>query len=361
MNWKAIPKKHRGQHRIAIYFDYDTTLIDRIKSIEDARWSVTLKAWHVPDTAENRQRFKLAESTTLILHIGAEKNVIPSETPNRMQLLALAAYTEMMRLRNYSTHTIENYRAHFIDFLLYHKAYKPSNIGKNQILDYLVMKRNQEQWSSSLQNQIINAIKYFYENVLNQSRTVYDLPRAKKEYKLPSVFAEEEIKNIIDSLDNLKHKCMISLAYSCGLRVSEIVNMKLYDIDSKRMVITVRQGKGKKDRQVMLSSKLLELMRLYFIAYKPKLWLFEGQFGEQYSPRSVQLVLKSAKAKAGVKKRGSIHALRHSFATHLLEGGIDLISIKELLGHSSLSTTSIYTHVSRKQLFRIQSPLDKLL
>ena len=163
------------------------------------------------------------------------------------------------------------------------------------------------------------------------------------------------------ALDNLKHKTILCLGYACGLRVSVIVNMKIEDIDSKRMVIQVRQAKGKKDRQVMLSAKLLELMRAYFVAYHPKTWLFEGLFGEQYSVRSVQLVLKAAKAKAGVTKRGSVHALRHSFATHLLEGGTDLISIKELLGHSSLSTTSIYTHVSRKQITNIQSPLDKLL
>ena len=228
-------------------------------------------------------------------------------------------------------------------------------------MDYLVMLRRKENWSSTHQNQVINAIKFFYEQVLKQPRTVYDLPRAKKEWKLPSVFAEEEVKGILTALENIKHKTILCLAYACGLRVSEIVNMKIKDIDSKRMVITVRQGKGKKDRQVMLSEKLLLLMREYFKEYKPKVWLFEGQFGEQYSTRSAQLVLKDAKEKAGVTKKGSIHALRHSFATHLLEGGTDLISIKELLGHNSLSTTSIYTHVSKKQLSKIQSPLDKLI
>jgi integrase/recombinase XerD len=278
-----------------------------------------------------------------------------------MQLLAIAAYTEMLRLRNYSDNTIKNYREHFITFLLYFKDIKPSEISKGQIMDYLVMMRRKENWSSTNQNQTVNSIKYFYEKVLKHPRTVYDLPRAKSEFKLPTVFAVEEVKDILCALDNLKHKSMLCLAYAGGLRVSEIVNMKMCDIDSKRMVITVRQSKGKKDRQVMLSIKLLEILREYFKKYKPKNWLFEGQNGERYSARAVQIVLKSAKGKAGVNKRGSIHALRHSFATHLLEGGTDLISIKDLLGHSSLSTTSIYTHVSRKQLHNIQSPLDKLL
>jgi len=165
---------------------------------------------------------------------------------------------------------------------------------------------------------------------------------------------------MLKACENLKHKTMLCLSYACGLRVSEIVNMKIRDIDSKRMVITIRQSKGRKDRQVMLSEKLLILLREYYKQYKPVLWLFEGQFGGEYSIRSVQKVLERVKEKSGVKKKGSIHALRHSFATHLLEGGTDLISIKELLGHSSLSTTAIYTHVSKKQISKIQSPLDKL-
>jgi site-specific recombinase XerD len=190
---------------------------------------------------------------------------------------------------------------------------------------------------------------------------VYELPRAKKEFKLPSIFAEEEIRRILFAVENIKHRAILCLAYAAGLRVSELVNMKLKDVDSRRMVITVRQSKGRKDRQVMLSEKLLYLLREYFKKYRPKEWLFEGNKGEQYSTRSIQEVLQHAKQKAGIKKKGSIHALRHSFATHLLEGGTDLISIKELLGHNSLKTTSVYTHVSKKHLSKIQSPLDKVI
>ncbi|MDP9230096.1 MAG: tyrosine-type recombinase/integrase [Bacteroidota bacterium] len=197
--------------------------------------------------------------------------------------------------------------------------------------------------------------------MLKRQKEFYDLPRAQKPQQLPSVFAEEEVKQLILATENLKHRSMLCLAYAGGLRVSEIVNVKLTDVDSKRMVITLRQAKGKKDRQVMLSEKLLLLLREYFKEFKPKHWLFEGQSGDQYSTRSVQEVIQQAKKKAGIKKKGSIHALRHSFATHLLEGGTDIVSIKELLGHTSLRTTMIYTHVSKKHLSKIQSPLDKLL
>ena len=174
------------------------------------------------------------------------------------------------------------------------------------------------------------------------------------------MFAEEEIKKMIEACQNLKHRSMLCLAYAAGLRVSEIVNMKLKDIDSKRMVIMIRQSKGRKDRQVMLSPKLLELLREYFKQYRPKQWLFEGQGVEQYSIRSIQKVINTAKTKAGINRKGSIHALRHSFATHLLESGTDILSIKELLVHNSLITTMTYTHVSKKHISIIQSPLDKL-
>jgi site-specific recombinase XerD len=215
-------------------------------------------------------------------------------------------------------------------------------------------------WSASSQNQLISSIKFFYEQVLNQPTTIYELPRAQKPEQLPPVFDEAEVMAILNATENIKHKTMVALAYSGGLRVSEIVNLKITDIDSKRMVIYLRQAKGKKDRQVMLATKLLALLRLYYKEYKPQLWLFEGRNHQEYSSRSIHKMFDKAKAKAGIIKKGSIHALRHSFATHLLEGGTDLLSIKELLGHNSLRTTSIYTHISTRHLSKIRSPLDKL-
>jgi len=279
---------------------------------------------------------------------------------NEMHLLALRAYEEMLRLKNYSQNTIRNYRNWLIFFFQHFPQNKPSAISKNEILDFLVAFRKNDKWSATSQNQLINAIKFFYEKLLNRPREYYELPRAKKPTQLPTVFSESEVLAIIKASENLKHKTILCLAYAGGLRISEIANLKINDIDSKRMVILLRQAKGKKDRIVMLSEKLLIMLRAYFKEYKPKKWMFEGYRGEQYSMRSISHLMQNCKQKAGVTKKGGIHALRHSFATHLLEGGIDLISIKELLGHNSLRTTMQYTHVSTRQLSKIQSPLDKL-
>lgn len=286
---------------------------------------------------------------------------LESYTPIPMQILATNTCVELMRLKNYSSNTIINYRNWLLYFFEYFKYKKPSHITKSEIMDFLVHYRNSKKWSASTQNQLINAIKFFYEQLLKRPREVYAIPRAKMPQQLPAVFAEEEIKKIIFSTTNIKHQSMLCLAYSGGLRVSEIVNLKLVDIDSHRMVITLRAAKGKKDRQVMLSEKLLHLLRTYFKEYKPATWLYEGANATQYSIRSVQEVIQQAKQRAGIKKKGSIHALRHSFATHLLESGTDILSIKELLGHQSLRTTMTYTHVSKKQLSKITSPLDKII
>jgi site-specific recombinase XerD len=206
----------------------------------------------------------------------------------------------------------------------------------------------------------INALKFYYEQVLKNAKLFIEVPRPKKPFKLPTVHSTVQVKQLIDSIENVKHKAMLMLGYAAGLRVSEIVNLKLQDIDSARMVINVRCAKGKKDRQVMLSPILLQKLRAYYIIYKPRVFMFEGQCGGQYSIRSVQEVFKSAKLKAGNRKKGGIHSLRHSFATHLMEAGTDIRIIQELLGHNNIRTTERYTHVSIKKISMVESPLDKL-
>ena len=273
---------------------------------------------------------------------------------------AIASYVELLRLLNYSGNTINTYRNWFLMFLRYFNETKPSSITKDEIMDFLIQYRNSKKWSATGQNQLISSIKFFYEQLLKRPKANYDFPRADKPFQLPTVFAIEEVKDLITKTINLKHRTILCLAYSGGLRVSEIIGLKIKDIDSKRMVITLRAAKGKKDRQVMLSKVLLDMLRIYFVEFKPKLWLFEGQSKEQYSTRSIEEIMKQAKKRAGITKKGSIHGLRHSFATHLLEGGTDLMTIKELLGHSSITTTAIYTHVSTKMISKIQSPLDNI-
>ena len=203
-------------------------------------------------------------------------------------------------------------------------------------------------------------MKFCFEQVLNQPKIFITIPRPKKHLQLPKVYATEQVKKIIQSTNNEKHKTMLMLAYATGLRLQEIINLKIKDINSARMVINVIRAKGKKDRQAILSEKLLVQLRKYFKLYRPKEWLFEGQAGKQYGYRSLQLVFQQAKERNGIQIPGGIHTMRHSFATHLLENGTDIRLIQELLGHNSIKTTIRYTHVSKAQLQKIKSPLDEL-
>jgi site-specific recombinase XerD len=277
-----------------------------------------------------------------------------------MQYAAINAYVALLKLKNYSENTIKTYRNCFLIFLKNFPNRKPSGIQKTEILDMMIRIYDSGNWSATSQNQMISAIKFFYEQLLGRPRETYDLPRAKKPKQLPTVFSEREVIAIIKATGNMKHQTILCLAYAAGLRISELVNMKIRDVDSDRMVINIRQSKGRQDRIVMLSDRLLLMLRAYFVEYKPRHWLFEGQKGEQYSTRSISKVMQECKKRANVYKKGGIHAFRHSFATHLLESGTDIMFIKELLGHQSLQTTMTYIHVSNRNIMNIKSPFDKL-
>jgi integrase/recombinase XerD len=215
--------------------------------------------------------------------------------------------------------------------------------------------------SSSFQNQFVNAVKLYFRIVQNRQLKPEMIIRPKREKLLPNVLSKEEVKNILHSTRNLKHKMMLSLIYSCGLRCSECLALRPMHIDSKRMLVIIKQSKGRKDRIVPLSEKILVQLREYFKSYRPQQYLFEGQVkGEMYDARSLQSVLKQNVARAGIRKPVTLHWLRHSYATHLLENGTDLRYIQELLGHASSRTTEIYTHVSTHNLQRIRSPFDSL-
>ena len=194
--------------------------------------------------------------------------------------------------------------------------------------------------------------------VLDMPNRFYDIERPIKEHKLPKVISKEEVLAIIENTNNIKHRCIVSLLYSAGLRRSELINLKITDIDGKRMLIKVEDAKGNKDRYTLLSSKLLEKLRNYYKKWKPKIYLFEGPEGMKYSARSIANIIKNAATKAGIKKNVTPHMLRHSFATHLLENGTDLRNIQVLLGHSSLKTTEIYTYVATSSFNKIKNLLD---
>lgn len=273
----------------------------------------------------------------------------------------LFSFKNYMNYRRYSQNTIKTYSDALDVFFRFFQNKTIEDLTKEDLFHFnseYILKKN---LSASYQNQVINAIKLFYRNRFNRSMEVDYIQRPRREKRLPNVLSKDEVKSILESPTNLKHRAMLSLIYACGLRRSELLNLTLKDILSDRNLLFIRQSKGKKDRVVPISSKLIDLLRDYYKAYKPKIWLFEGQLpGEKYSERSIQLVLNQAVTKAKINKPVSLHWLRHSYATHLLESGTDLRYIQELLGHSSSRTTEIYTHVSTKSLQQIRSPFDDL-
>ena len=265
---------------------------------------------------------------------------------------------KVLKLKGYSHNTINSYINHVRRFLLYcgKDLECISNEDVNAYILYLLEKKK---LSASYVNIFISAIKITVNITLKGSDLNIKMFRVKKEKKLPDVLSKQEVVSILDSLDNLKHKAILYLVYSSGLRVSEVVKLSIEDIDSKRMLLHVRSAKGNKDRYTLLSEKTLVVLRDYYRAHRPKVWLFEGfDKNQNLNERSAQRVFKDACIRSMIKKNVSIHSLRHSFATHLLESGTDIRYIQALLGHESLDTTMIYTHVSNNYIKNIQSPLD---
>ena len=239
---------------------------------------------------------------------------------------------------------------------------KENELTRKDIEDYMFYLLNMQNNSHSYANQAISSIKILYKDVLKQGDLIYHIPRPKKEKKLLNILSEDEVIKILEAVNNYKHRAILFLIYSGGLRVGEVVRLKLEDIDSKRMLIHIKQGKGRKDRYTILSEIALQMFRKYVSVEKPEDWIFPGgKDNTHITERSVQKIFSKACTKANIKKHVTVHSLRHSFATHLLEGGTDLRYIQELLGHQSSKTTEIYTHVSKSNICKIKSPLDKIM
>jgi len=265
-----------------------------------------------------------------------------------------------LKIENYSNQTIKSYLSALNLFLEWLIINKFENVTNDVISDYLLFCKEKKNYSLSSMKQVIGAIRYFYLKVLNENPPESLKINLRKPIYLPVVLSFKEVNKIINSTENLKHKTILLLIYSAGLRLGELLRLRIEDIDSQAMRIHIKQGKGKKDRYIMLSENVLQLLRDYYKVYKPKEFIFEGQKGGIYSPKSVQNVFKASLQKAGIKKKATVHSLRHSFATHLLDDGTDIRYIQELLGHKRLETTQIYTHVSSYSINKIKSPADKL-
>lgn len=287
------------------------------------------------------------------------KTALP--TLSAEHLSKLAAFKAHLDSRRYSQNTISVYTDCLSTFFRFHAQKPVEEIDNEDVVVFNSEYILKNKYSSSFQNQVVNAIKLFFKEIQFKQLDIESIHRPRQEHKLPNVLSKEEVKAILGAPANLKHRAMLSLIYACGLRRSELLNLTLKDIHSERNLLIIRQSKGKKDRIVPIGDKLIQSLRDYYKIFKPITWLFEGQnIGMQYSEKSLQNVLKQSLAKANITKPVTLHWLRHSYATHLLESGTDLRFIQELLGHSSSKTTEIYTHVSTKSLQKIISPFDTL-
>ncbi|WP_243345527.1 tyrosine-type recombinase/integrase [Parabacteroides sp. FAFU027] len=353
------------RRKLRIYFSYNKDLAARIRQITLSSWNSDIRCWELPYSEKFLTEIKDLAQQNSLEWIYREENkgkIIPrkSRLDIRNYKTCPIEYIEKLKELRYSQHTINSYTDLFEEFINHYEAHQPENITEPMIIDFLRYLVNERKISTSYQNQSINAIKFYYERVLGGNRKIYIIDRPREEKYLPEVLSTEEVTMILNATENLKHKAILMTIYSAGLRISEAIDLKIKDIDSQRMQIRVEQGKGKKDRYTLLGYKTLEILRKYFLQYKPKVWLFEGANGEQYSRSSIKKILKAAVAKTNIKKHVTVHTLRHSFATHLLEAGTDLRYIQNLLGHESSKTTEIYTHITTKGFEQIKSPLDQL-
>ena len=342
---------HKNIQVIWIQFPNDFELSTELRKFTKIYWSRTQKCWYAKDHPKNRSLFNLPKKW-------AGKEVL--QKISKVNLKEFQLMHEELILKGFSENTIRTYTAEFAQ-LLYAMKDKPVNeMSDAKIRSYMLYCHKELNLSEAQIHSRMNALKFYFEKVLKREKMFFDIPRPKKPKLLPKALNQDEIKRIINITENLKHQVIIKLCYGMGLRVSEIVNIKLEDIDSKKMLVFIHRAKGKKDRYVKLPHAILNDLRSYYKEFKPQNYLFEGQDGEKYSTRSAQNVFKNAMNKAGIRKKVGIHSLRHSYATHLLEYGTDIRVIKELMGHNSIKTTEIYTNISDIQTNKMPSPLDYL-
>lgn len=368
-------KKHHGAERIFVGFRYDKALIAIIQKVPGAAWSSTYKSWHVPHHNDTLQKllelykgiawvdYSRLTRTALQQHAEKEqaKTKKPKEKVPKEIDKGLYEFRNWMQHKRYSDATIKTYLDATKSFLMFVQPKPIQEVNNNDMVHYVNEYIIKNHLSFAYQNQVVNACKLFFREMIKSRLDVEKLERPRREHKLPNVLSKEEIAAILNAHTNVKHRTMLSIIYACGLRRSELLHLKPTDIDSKRGLLIIRQAKGRKDRIVPISEKIINMLREYYKMYKPKTWLFEGQFpNDKYSEESLAKVLKKSCEKAKIDKAVTLHWLRHSYATHLLESGTDLRYIQELLGHKSSKTTEIYTHVSTKSIQKIKSPFDDL-
>ena len=403
------PLHHRNQECIGIYVKANTKINNALNKKAGAKWSRTQCCWYIPFSRQNYDLLRevltgMAEidNTALRQYLANRKkddskSPEPPETQQRLgereQNAALFSkqavvnnqslqvkrgnvpvekihpvnahvipdMEQRLRLRGYSASTRKTYLNEVSVFLRMIKMHRADDFSTQRIKDYLQYCAVKLKLTENTLHSRINALKFYYEQVLKREKFFWDIPRPKKASLLPQVLSKEEVIRLLKVIENVKHKTMLMLGYACGLRVSEITALEIKDMDEERRLLFIRRAKGKKDRMVSLSPVMLVMLRKYTAQYKPIKFLFEGQTtGTAYSTRSLESIIKAAKDKACIHKTGSMHMLRHSFATHLLDKGTDVVFIQKLLGHNDLKTTLRYLHVTNKDMLNILSPLEDI-
>ncbi|MDF0717296.1 tyrosine-type recombinase/integrase [Muricauda sp. 334s03] len=367
---KLVRGEQNGEEIILINFDPDPKVESHLIGLPGLKRNNSNGKFHLKNSAKNLgllfnhlRKIKCYVDYSEL----SQKQVAAPVKRKRLFLPPIDSFhkEDLMRFRKWleekrlSPHTVNTYVevTHF--FVRYSILKKSKSYTKHLVESFNYEFIVCEGKSVSYQNQCINGIKKYFL-FKDMDIGTLDLIRPKKERKLPVVLSKMEVRLLMDVTHNLKHRTLLALIYSGGLRIGEAINLKVDDIDSKRMLIHIKGGKGKKDRYTLLSQSFLETLRQYYKQYKPKAYLFEGQNSSTYSRSSAQWVLKNAILRAGIRKEVTLHTLRHSFATHLLENGTDIRYIQELLGHSSPKTTMIYTHVTENSIKNISNPFDDL-
>lgn len=362
-------KRHRKENQILMDFEFNRLLIDAVKQIHGARWSATHKKWYVRNNPKNlKSIFNVFKGLARVNSMALSKKVSQTKQyEKRDRQLSednktlLNNYYKYLKGKRLSESTISTYTFFVADFIEYYNTKSASSLTNRDVelfIEDVFIKRN---YAVSTQRQFISAVKHFRIFFPNCKIDNLELTRPKKSKILPTVLSKEEILDLIRHTKNLKHRSIIGLIYSAGLRISELINLELRDINIDRRQILIRSGKGRKDRYVMLSEGFLPLLRNYVVTYKPQKYFVEGSTGKKYSDSSIRKFIYRSCKEANIHKKVTPHTLRHSYATHLLENGVGIRHIQELLGHSKPETTMIYTHVAKKDLLEIRSPLDSIL
>ena len=352
-------KTHKKVPQLLVKFKYNDSIINLVRKIPNASWSSSLKSWYFKDTKENLElvlnTFK--NITTIDTSNLSKKDTLRRNLTDNQKKLLNSFYI-YLKGKRYSKSTVRTYTFFVADFINYNSKRALNQLTNRDVelfIETVFIERN---YSISSQRQFISALKIFIIFYPHTKINNLTLERPKKTRNLPSVLSQEEILNIISCTQNLKHRAVIALIYSCGLRISELINLKLAHFLLERKQLIIKNGKGRKDRYVSLADSFYPLLSNYYHSYKPKKYFVEGRKGERYSAQSVRHFLRKSCSKARIKKTVTPHTLRHSYATHLLENGVDIRYIQSLLGHAKPETTMIYTHVKRKDLMEIQNPLD---